>query len=107
MRQRRRRTVESGIAALPFRCCATVPGGTRTRDGSVRDATCSKRPLASTAMPAPARGLLLLVDLDGVVYRGDDPVPGVAELLMERANRGDDVVYVTNNSMHYRADYVG
>jgi 4-nitrophenyl phosphatase len=51
-------------------------------------------------------GLLLLVDLDGVVYRGDDPVPGVAALLMERANRGDDVVYVTNNSMHYRADYV-
>jgi 4-nitrophenyl phosphatase len=51
-------------------------------------------------------GLLLLVDLDGVVYRGDDPVPGVAALLMERANAGDDVVYVTNNSMHYRADYV-
>jgi 4-nitrophenyl phosphatase len=50
--------------------------------------------------------LLLLVDLDGVVYRGDDPVPGVAELLMRRANAGDDVVYVTNNSMHYRADYV-
>src|ERR671921_935518 len=50
--------------------------------------------------------LLLLVDLDGVVYRGDDPVPGVAELLTERAHRGDDVVYVTNNSMHYRADYV-
>src|SRR5215211_9432267 len=50
--------------------------------------------------------LLLLVDLDGVVYRGNDPVPGVAELLTERAKRGDDVVYVTNNSMHYRADYV-
>jgi 4-nitrophenyl phosphatase len=50
--------------------------------------------------------LLLLVDLDGVVYRGDDPVPGVAAVLMARANLGDDVVYVTNNSMHYRADYV-
>jgi 4-nitrophenyl phosphatase len=50
--------------------------------------------------------MLLLVDLDGVVYRGDDPVPGVAALLMERATSGDDVVYVTNNSMHYRADYV-
>jgi HAD superfamily hydrolase (TIGR01450 family) len=53
-----------------------------------------------------ARGLLLLVDLDGVVYRGADPVPGVAEVLMRRAGAGDDVVYVTNNSMHYRADYV-
>jgi 4-nitrophenyl phosphatase len=49
--------------------------------------------------------LLLLVDLDGVVYRGADPVPGVAAVLADRAARGDDVVYVTNNSMHYRADY--
>jgi glycerol-1-phosphatase len=51
-------------------------------------------------------GLLLLVDLDGVVYRGADPVPGVAAVLSARAAAGDDVVYVTNNSMHYRADYV-
>jgi 4-nitrophenyl phosphatase len=50
-------------------------------------------------------GLLLLVDLDGVVYRGSEPVPGVAAVLADRAARGDDVVYVTNNSMHYRADY--
>ena len=50
--------------------------------------------------------MLLLVDLDGVVYRGADPVPGVAVVLADRAARGDDIVYVTNNSMHYRADYV-
>jgi HAD superfamily hydrolase (TIGR01450 family) len=50
--------------------------------------------------------LLLLVDLDGVVYRGSEPVPGVAQVLADRAAKGDDVVYVTNNSMHYRADYV-
>lgn len=50
--------------------------------------------------------MILLVDLDGVVYRGQDPVPGTAALLAERAARGDTVVYVTNNSMHYRADYV-
>ena len=50
--------------------------------------------------------LLLLVDLDGVVYRGSAPVPGVAAVLADRAALGDDVVYVTNNSMHYRADYV-
>jgi phosphoglycolate/pyridoxal phosphate phosphatase family enzyme len=50
--------------------------------------------------------VLLLVDLDGVVYRGLDAVPGIAELLSERVSRGDDVVYVTNNSMHYRADYL-
>ncbi|MFL5725235.1 MAG: HAD-IIA family hydrolase [Chloroflexota bacterium] len=52
------------------------------------------------------RGLLLLVDLDGVVYRGAAPVPGVAQVLAERVGRGDDVVYVTNNSMWYRTEYV-
>lgn len=50
--------------------------------------------------------MLLLVDLDGVVYRGSEPVPGIAAVLAARAAAGDDVVYVTNNSMHYRADYV-
>jgi HAD superfamily hydrolase (TIGR01450 family) len=50
--------------------------------------------------------MLLLVDLDGVVYRGLDPVPGVAAVLADRAARGDDVVYVTNNSMFYRTAYV-
>jgi len=50
--------------------------------------------------------MLLLVDLDGVVYRGAQPVPGVAAVLADRARRGDEVVYVTNNSMWYRADYV-
>jgi 4-nitrophenyl phosphatase len=50
--------------------------------------------------------MLLLVDLDGVVYRGSEPIPGVAQVLADRATRGDEVVYVTNNSMHYRADYV-
>ncbi len=50
--------------------------------------------------------MLLLVDLDGVVYRGSAPIAGVAAVLADRAARGDTVVYVTNNSMHYRADYV-
>jgi 4-nitrophenyl phosphatase len=50
--------------------------------------------------------MLLLVDLDGVVYRGSAPVPGVADVLAARAAVGDSVVYVSNNSMHYRADYV-
>jgi 4-nitrophenyl phosphatase len=68
----------------------------------------------STPSPKPTRratslkpaGLLLLVDLDGVLYRGAAPVPGVAAVLAARAAAGDDVVYVTNNSMWYRAEYV-
>lgn len=50
--------------------------------------------------------MLLLVDLDGVVYRGREPVPGVAALLAERASRGDAIAYVSNGSMTYRAEYV-
>ncbi len=50
--------------------------------------------------------MLLLVDLDGVVYRGTEPIPGIAALLARRAAAGDVVVYVTNNSMWYRTDYV-
>jgi glycerol 3-phosphatase-2 len=50
--------------------------------------------------------VLLLVDLDGVVYRASEAVPHVAETLSARAAAGDDVVYVTNNAMHYHADYL-
>jgi len=50
--------------------------------------------------------VLLLVDLDGVVYRASQAVPGVAPVLADRAALGDTVVYVTNNAMHYRGDYL-
>lgn len=49
--------------------------------------------------------MLLLVDLDGVVYRGALPVPGVADVLNRRAQAGDRVVYVTNNSRSHRDEY--
>ena len=49
--------------------------------------------------------MLLIVDLDGVVYRGAVPVPGMPALLTRRAAAGDTVVYVTNNSRWHRSDY--
>lgn len=49
--------------------------------------------------------MLLLVDLDGVVYRGAVPVPGMAAVLGERQAAGDSVVYVTNNSRWHRSEY--
>jgi HAD superfamily hydrolase (TIGR01450 family) len=52
------------------------------------------------------RAVLLLVDLDGVVYRGSTPVPGVADVLHRRAAAGDTVVYVTNNSRWHREEYL-
>ena len=50
--------------------------------------------------------MLLLVDLDGVVYRASEGVPGVGPALSARAALGDEVVYVTNNAMHCHGDYL-
>lgn len=50
--------------------------------------------------------MLLLVDLDGVVYRQSEAVPGVAAVLSARAALGDDVVYVTNNATAHRSEYL-
>lgn len=49
--------------------------------------------------------MLLLVDLDGVVYRGSEPVPGIADVLKRRVAAGDRVIYVTNNSRSHRDEY--
>lgn len=40
----------------------------------------------------------MLCDLDGVVWRGADPIPGAASTLIELAQSGCEVVFVTNNS---------
>ena len=49
--------------------------------------------------------MLLLVDLDGVVYRGTEAIPGMPELLTQREADGDIIVYVTNNSRWHRSEY--
>jgi 4-nitrophenyl phosphatase len=49
--------------------------------------------------------MLLCVDLDGVLYRGSEPVPGVGSLLTERVAAGDRVIYITNNSFLRRVEY--
>ena len=41
-----------------------------------------------------------------MVYRASEGVPGVGPALAARAALGDDVVYVTNNAMHYHGDYL-
>ncbi len=40
----------------------------------------------------------LLFDLDGVLYRGDEAVPGARETLEELRRRGARLVFLTNNS---------
>jgi len=54
----------------------------------------------------PRRPRLVIFDLDGVVYRGLDPLPGAAELINDLHRRRVRVRYATNNSMASREAYV-
>lgn len=49
---------------------------------------------------------LVIFDLDGVVYRGDQPVPGAAALINALRHAGRLVRFATNNSMATRQEYV-
>jgi phosphoglycolate/pyridoxal phosphate phosphatase family enzyme len=55
--------------------------------------------------PAPTPRLVIF-DLDGVIYRGDQPVPGAADLVAALHRSGRVVRFVTNNSMATRQEYV-
>lgn len=54
----------------------------------------------------PDRVRLVIFDLDGVVYRGNQPVPGAADLIDFLHGRGVAVRFATNNSMATRQAYV-
>jgi phosphoglycolate/pyridoxal phosphate phosphatase family enzyme len=49
---------------------------------------------------------LVIFDLDGVIYRGRQPVPGAAALVAMLRERGLLLRFATNNSMATRAMYV-
>jgi 4-nitrophenyl phosphatase len=49
---------------------------------------------------------LVIFDLDGVVYRGNEPVPGAAALVDALRRAGRLVRFATNNSSATRAEYV-
>jgi 4-nitrophenyl phosphatase len=54
--------------------------------------------------PAPAPRLAIF-DLDGVVYRGPEPIGGAAALVAALRDAGTAVRFATNNSMATRAAY--
>jgi 4-nitrophenyl phosphatase len=58
--------------------------------------------MQSSRPPAPS---LVIFDLDGVVYRGDEPVPGAAALVNALHASDLRVRFATNNSMATRDDY--
>ena len=49
---------------------------------------------------------LVIFDLDGVIYRGRQPVPGAVALVTALRERGVMIRFATNNSMATRAMYV-
>jgi phosphoglycolate/pyridoxal phosphate phosphatase family enzyme len=54
----------------------------------------------------PGRVRLVIFDLDGVVYRGHEPIAGARELVAWLHERGVAVRFATNNSMVAREGYV-
>lgn len=55
------------------------------------------RPRATAGrLPAVA---LWAIDLDGVMWRGSEPLPGAADAVRRLLERGDEVVFCTNHAM--------
>ncbi|MEM3401989.1 MAG: HAD-IIA family hydrolase [Candidatus Hadarchaeales archaeon] len=58
-------------------------------------------------MPKPFDGVsAVILDMDGVLYRGDTPLEGAAEAVREMKRRGLRVLFLTNNSTLSRSSYV-
>lgn len=49
--------------------------------------------------------MVLIFDLDGVVYLGDTPIPGAVETLNALKQGGHQVFFITNNSTRSRKHY--
>lgn len=69
----------------------------------------SRHGVALRASAAPLGGQydVLLLDLDGVVYRGKDPIAGAAEAIAAMRGLGIRVGFVTNNASRAAADVAG
>ncbi|MCC7228797.1 MAG: HAD-IIA family hydrolase [Fimbriimonadaceae bacterium] len=55
-------------------------------------------------MPAPYR--LAIFDLDGTLFRGEEPIPGAVEALGRSRGQGIQIRFLTNNSSQTRETYV-
>jgi HAD superfamily hydrolase (TIGR01450 family) len=77
----------------------------RSRSFGVR-AEAARLRMIGPMLPLPDRVRLVIFDLDGVVYRGDETVPGAPELVAWLHDAGVAVRFATNNSMVARAGYV-
>jgi glycerol 3-phosphatase-2 len=60
-------------------------------------------PAAAPGGAPPLSIRLVALDLDGVVWRGEEVLPGAREALQDALRRGLDLRYVSNNSTAHRA----
>jgi HAD superfamily hydrolase (TIGR01450 family) len=72
-------------------------------NGGMADDSSTNPQTASSSLGASPRPLteihdLLLVDLDGVVYQGKQPIPGAADALAAARSAGGRLIFVTNNA---------
>lgn len=49
---------------------------------------------------------IYVFDMDGVLFRMDDPLPGAADAIRRLEERGERAFFLTNNSSKSREDYV-
>ncbi len=49
---------------------------------------------------------LYIFDLDGTLFRGDEPIPGAAQVLEELRSTGAGIRFLTNNSSQTRGTYM-
>jgi glycerol-1-phosphatase len=49
---------------------------------------------------------VVVLDLDGVLWRGDDPIPGAADAVHALRSAGNRVAFLTNNSSLRISDYL-
>ncbi len=48
---------------------------------------------------------LFLIDMDGVVYLGDKPIPNAVEAINELRDKGKKIVFLTNDPRNTRVEY--
>jgi 4-nitrophenyl phosphatase len=68
----------------------------------------SQRSASTTKRPSSILGSIthLIIDMDGVLWRGDEPIPGLRELFAFLCRRNINFVLATNNSSKTPEEYV-
>ena len=78
----------------------------RLRQGVAKPETLDLKPETLKPETALSRIRHLIIDMDGVLWRGDEPLPGLSEFFDFLRQHGIDFILATNNSSRPPAQYV-